>query len=121
ASNAAINAAQREPMPVATAEAPDERAFAFDPGNSDSEESGTHAHGEPDRGRRAARPGTAQARVGRAVDDCTKSTEKRTRRFRTCWAFRSEPSARGSSAGPRVYREAAGARARPPARREVVS
>lgn len=37
ATNAALNAAQREPMPVdATADA-DERAYAFEPGKSDSE------------------------------------------------------------------------------------
>ena len=37
ATNAALNAAQREPMPVATTEDADERAFAFEPGNSDAE------------------------------------------------------------------------------------
>jgi RNA polymerase sigma-70 factor (ECF subfamily) len=37
ATNAALNTAQREPMPVAAAEDADERAFAFEPGNSDAE------------------------------------------------------------------------------------
>jgi RNA polymerase sigma-70 factor (ECF subfamily) len=37
ATNAALNAAQREPMPVATTEDADERAFAFEPGASDAE------------------------------------------------------------------------------------
>ena len=37
ATNAALNAAQREPMPVASAMDADERAYAFEPGVSDSE------------------------------------------------------------------------------------
>jgi RNA polymerase sigma-70 factor, ECF subfamily len=37
ATNAALNAAQREPMPVASGADPDERAYAFDPGVSDAE------------------------------------------------------------------------------------
>jgi RNA polymerase sigma-70 factor (ECF subfamily) len=37
ATNAALNAARREPMPVAPGEDPDERAYAFEPGVSDGE------------------------------------------------------------------------------------
>ncbi|MGZ8229012.1 MAG: sigma-70 family RNA polymerase sigma factor [Burkholderiales bacterium] len=37
ATNTALNAVQREPMPVATAEDADERAHAFEPGISDAE------------------------------------------------------------------------------------
>ena len=37
ATNAALNTAQREPMPVASGEDADERAFAFEPGKSDAE------------------------------------------------------------------------------------
>jgi RNA polymerase sigma-70 factor (ECF subfamily) len=37
ATNAALNAAQREPMPVAETEDADERAYAFEPGKSDAE------------------------------------------------------------------------------------
>ena len=37
ATNAALSAAKREPMPVGAAEDADERAFAFEPGASDAE------------------------------------------------------------------------------------
>jgi RNA polymerase sigma-70 factor (ECF subfamily) len=37
ATNAALNAAKREPMPLGSAEDADERAFAFEPGSSDAE------------------------------------------------------------------------------------
>jgi RNA polymerase sigma-70 factor (ECF subfamily) len=37
ATNAALNAVRREPMPVGVAEDADEGAFAFEPGNSDAE------------------------------------------------------------------------------------
>ena len=37
ATNVALSAAQRDPMPVATLEDADERAFAFEPGASDAE------------------------------------------------------------------------------------
>ena len=37
ATNAALNAAKREPMPVGITEDGDERPFAFEPGNSDAE------------------------------------------------------------------------------------
>lgn len=37
ATNVALNVVQREPMPVAAGEDPDERAYAFEPGISDGE------------------------------------------------------------------------------------